>query len=252
MADDLGVVHELNRPDLRQERIIQVQPAGGELRHQGGGRVHQVGGDRVPGQERHGAQGLGGGGENLPQTLRVRSHRRLRQDYRQGEFQQGRWLEQQIALIVKGQEHGLAAQVDGSADVFPAVNAVPGGPDDLRHVGPQGVEALAGEDAAVTGAGDRDLAGFRLVPGGADDLRGVVVIAQLAVLGVRGFEDQFPGAALDAPVAAPAHLVNGVHELLPVEIPLLVGVHRADLFDAALAAQAPFIPIDDRGFSQGR
>jgi hypothetical protein len=71
-------------------------------------------------------------------------------------------------------------------------------------------------------------------------------------LGVHGLEDQFPGAALDAPVATPAHFVKGVYELLPVEIPLLVGVHRADLFDAALAPQAAFIPIDDRGFGQGR
>ena len=80
----------------------------------------------------------------------------------------------------------------------------------------------------------------------------VVVVAQLAVLGVQGLEDQFLGAALDAAVAAPARLVNGVDKLLPVEIPLLVGVHRADLFNAALAPQAPFIPIDDRGLGQGR
>ncbi len=80
----------------------------------------------------------------------------------------------------------------------------------------------------------------------------IVVVPQSAVLRVHGLEDQFLGAALDAPVAAPAHLVDGVHELFPVEIPLLVGVHRADLFDAALAPQAPFIPIDDRGLGQGR
>ena len=213
-----------------------------ELRYQEVRLVHQVGGDSLPGDKRHGTQGSGRGGGDLPQPRGVRPQGRLRQDHGEREFQQGRRLEQQTARLVKDQEHGLAAQVDGGADVFPAVNAVPGGPDDLRHVGPQGIETLAGEDAAVTGAGDRDLAGFRLVPGGGDDLRGVVVVAQLAVLGVQGLEDQFLGAALDAPVAASAHFVNGVHEMFPVKPPLLVGVHRADLFDAALAPQAPFIP----------
>ena len=251
-ADDLGVVRELYGPDLGQKRVIQVHRADGELRHQKVSCVHQVGADRVASDKRHGAQCLGRGGENLPQARRVGPQGRFRQDHGQGELHQGRRLEQQMARLVKHQEHGLAAQVDGGADVFPAVNAVPGGPDDLRHVGPQGVEALAGEDAAVTSAGNRDLAGFRLVPGGADDLRDVVVVAQLAVLGVHGLKDQFPGAALDAAITAPAHLIDGVHELLAVEIPLFVGVHRADLFDAALAPEAAFIPVDDGGFGQGR
>ena len=156
----------------------------GVERHQGRGRIQQLGRDGLPFQDYHGPQGLGRSGENLPQTFGVRADLGFRQDHGQGQFHQRGRLEQHVPLLVEDQKHGLAAQVDGSADVFPAVDAVPGRPDDFRHIGPEGVEAFARKDAAIAGAGNRNLAGFRLVPGGADDLRGVVIIAQVAVLGV--------------------------------------------------------------------
>src|SRR5208337_5072569 len=139
--------------------------------------------------------------------------------------------DQHLLPLIKGQKHGFAAQVDVGADIFPAVDAIPGGPDDLRHVGPAGVEALPGKGPAIAGSGNGDLAGFRLAPGDRDDLRGPIVVPHLPELGVHGLKDQSPGTTLDAAVTVAADLIDGVQQLLPVKTPLPVSVHRTDFLD---------------------
>ena len=67
------------------------------------------------------------------------------------------------------------------------MDAVPGGADNFRHIGPDGVKAGAFKRAAVTGAGYGNAAGFRLIPGGADDFFRPVGVTQKFVFRVRRF-----------------------------------------------------------------
>jgi hypothetical protein len=57
----------------------------------------------------------------------------------------------------------FAAEEDRGADVFPAVDAIARGPDDLGHVRPHGVKLFARERPTIPLAGDGDLPGLRLL-----------------------------------------------------------------------------------------
>ena len=54
--------------------------------------------------------------------------------------------------------------INGRADMLPPMNPVPGGSDDLRHVGPHPVEARPSERPPVSRPEHRDPAGLRLEP----------------------------------------------------------------------------------------
>ena len=155
------------------------------------------------------------------------------------------------ALGVKDQVVVAPAQLDGGGDILPAVDAVPGGPHDLGHVGPHGVEPGAGEGPAVARARDRDLAGGGLGVSGGDDLRGPIIVAQGRELGVEALLDQPLGTGLDA---AETVLTDGVEAVLEghrVHPALVVGLVGTGLLDALQAADAARGPVDDPGFGRG-
>src|SRR5208337_862572 len=82
------------------------------------------------------------------------------------------------------------------------------------------------------------------------DLRGPIVVPHLPVLGVHGLKDQSSGTTLDAAVTVAADLIDGVQQLLPVETPLPISVHRTDFFDAAGAAETALAPVEHGAFGQ--
>ena len=72
----------------------------------------------------------------------------------------------------------LSPKFYAGADILPAVDTVPGGPDDLRHIGPYAVKAGTAERPPVSGSRNRYFAGFGLFPDTVDNIRCPIVIAQ--------------------------------------------------------------------------
>ena len=108
-------------------------------------------------------------------------------------------------------KHGLpTTDINDSGNVLPTVYAVSGGPDDLAHIRPHGVEAGAGKRAAVTRAGNGNLSGLGLFPGDRDDIRRVNVVSEFLILRINRLVNQALRTALHATEASLAELVDGV------------------------------------------
>jgi hypothetical protein len=117
---------------------------------------------------------------------------------REGDFHQRLGRRKQVSPIIELEGHPFASQIHLGTDILPAVNPVPGRPDNLRHVRPHGIEPRTGESPSVPGPGNGDPSGFSLIPQGRDDFRGPIVIPQLFILRVQGLMDQPVGTVLDA------------------------------------------------------
>ncbi len=139
----------------------------------------------------------------------------------------------------------FSSHIDAGADVFAAVNAVAGGPDDFRHVRPHGVKPRTAERTAISGAGHRDLAGLGLKPGVVDDIRFPVGIAHPEKLRVDRLGEHAAGTILNATETILALVIDGIHQGLRVVGAILIHVIEAALFDTGRAFQAVLFKIDD-------
>ena len=180
-----------------------------------------------------------------------RAERRHPQQDGQGDIHQVRRIGLQFSLRGELQVPRGSPQVDGGADVFAAVDAVPGGPHDLGHVGPHGVESRPAERSRVPCAGHGDLAGFRLLPELGDDVGRPVGIPERLEFRVQGLVDELVGAALNAPQAVHALIVDGIHHLSRIQTPMVVDLVHAPLFHAHGALQAPLFPGNDARLGDG-
>ena len=99
--------------------------------------------------ENKGAKPFRGAEQRQPDLFgRRRPGKQIEEDG-QGDLDQGMDRGRDFPPVVKLEEHHLPADIDGGADVFAAVDPVPGGSDDLRHVGPHGIETGSRKGTAV-------------------------------------------------------------------------------------------------------
>ena len=144
------------------------------------------------------------------------------------------------------QAQRLGPDIHAGGNVLAPVNAVAGGPDDLRHVRPDRVETRPMKSAAIAGARDRNPAGVGLVPGSQQDVRPPVFVPHVQEFRVDRDAQQPLGAALNAGEAGFALVqcfdrrqrVAIVGGFVPVDV-----VEAAQL-DAVGAARAVLPPID--------
>lgn len=148
----------------------------------------------------------------------------------------------------------FSADVHGRADVFPAVNPVPGRPHDFRHVRPHGIKPRPGKFPPVSRAGNRNRCRFRLLPGGLDDFRGPVMIAQLFIFGIDRQAQKLFGAVLNTVKTAHAFEKKEIRILKRSDIVrfLSVPVVNAGFLYAIMAPGAVFPPVHDAVFADAR
>ena len=165
---------------------------------------------------------------------------------RQGILDQRGRLDRRPAFF-KRQVLRPATDVDAHIDVLAAVDPVPGGPNDFRHVRPHGIESRSGKRPSVARPRHGNSAGLRLIPGGENRRRRVVVIAEPSVFGVH-YACQDPFRAILHTVQTPLALKNvlEVAQLVMQAIGLVpVEPVDAPLLDAVVAARTIFTPIDN-------
>jgi hypothetical protein len=77
------------------------------------------------------------------------------------------------------------------------VDAVSGGANDFRHVGPHGIEPGSHKGASITGPGHRNFSGMSLVPEPVDDIRTPVFISQCPIFRINDPGKNTSGAFLN-------------------------------------------------------
>ena len=167
--------------------------AQGQVGRQLTGCKSQRGNDTVSGYERKRAE------EDRDRDFPARGYERLQVPVR---------IELHVAQVTHG-----AAQMDRGGDMLPAMDAVACRPDNLGHVGPDVVIAVAIEETAVSGPTDGDLSRRCLFLERRDDCGSVDAVAEFQVFLAR-MHAQRPARALqNTGEAVPATRRLGVGHL---------------------------------------